>query len=512
MRLLEALRTYLRALSARPTTRAELAKDRRRIIEMIDGAGGSARWARKESAAWTDRTDVAMPVLRASLAHGLLHGSSDRELEAAVELALRRSMGVESDAGSPARAQEAGRLLQEAIACADVLRERPGQSLSEYASRIRATALSNDTVQPTPLGRLFLDLPDRDATRWNLAVEVVQSTGPEDPWRLDTSSAVDLLRQRRWELAWNTDCAWPASWETLHRLSRMGALRAEDEGEARTVVDVTEQGHAWLAEVGSATETPFEVLARALLDDETTAAVERLRGARSRIAEETAAAAIRRQARMVAHEIRNGLVPVQDTFEAFAADAADAGLSALVDRHAPRIRSGLTRVFRFVADMLHAQAPAGVPPAPFDVGAAIREAIQEYEALYGHSPSFRAEGGSPRLVGHRDRFQIAILNLLRNAKQARPDGLVLRVEMTETVEPVQLVVVVEDNGPGVPAEHRAHIFEPDFSLRPDGAGLGLAFVREVVEGELSGELCYEESELGGARFVLRIPRRQEQAP
>ena len=73
------------------------------------------------------------------------------------------------------------------------------------------------------------------------------------------------------------------------------------------------------------------------------------------------------------------------------------------------------------------------------------------------------------------------------------------------------VVRVEDEGPGVPEEHRGRIFDRFFSYRPDDvrakehSGLGLAIVKAVVE-RYGGQLALVESKLGGAAFEVRLRR------
>jgi signal transduction histidine kinase len=68
-----------------------------------------------------------------------------------------------------------------------------------------------------------------------------------------------------------------------------------------------------------------------------------------------------------------------------------------------------------------------------------------------------------------------------------------------------VLVTIEDNGPGVPENMRRAIFDEGISLRPGGAGLGLALVREVIEKEMKGLVACDASPLGGARFVIRMP-------
>ncbi|HEY2736377.1 MAG TPA: HAMP domain-containing sensor histidine kinase, partial [Polyangiales bacterium] len=63
---------------------------------------------------------------------------------------------------------------------------------------------------------------------------------------------------------------------------------------------------------------------------------------------------------------------------------------------------------------------------------------------------------------------------------------------------------VHDNGPGVPARDRARVFDPYFTTKGDGTGLGLPIVKKVVL-EHGGEIVCGKSELGGAEFSIELP-------
>jgi two-component system, cell cycle sensor histidine kinase and response regulator CckA len=99
-------------------------------------------------------------------------------------------------------------------------------------------------------------------------------------------------------------------------------------------------------------------------------------------------------------------------------------------------------------------------------------------------------------------------NLLRNAIEAMPEGGLLRVSTERSGG--EIVVAVEDSGPGVPREAAAQIFEPFFTTksrdeRTNGqSGLGLAVCREIVESH-GGTIDLEAAPGGGARFSVRLP-------
>lgn len=157
--------------------------------------------------------------------------------------------------------------------------------------------------------------------------------------------------------------------------------------------------------------------------------------------------------------------------------------------------------------MMDAAERGDEPPAAFAIAAAVEDAIAALSSELGRGVTVDLPTTLPRVTGHRQRFTLAMINLLRNAAQSvqtRP--LEVRVSAAPDENTGSLQVTVEDNGPGIPPEHRSIIFEPGVSLRPGGTGQGLALVREIVESEMGGTVsCCDGAEMGGARFVLILP-------
>ena len=128
--------------------------------------------------------------------------------------------------------------------------------------------------------------------------------------------------------------------------------------------------------------------------------------------------------------------------------------------------------------------------------------------------------GDLQLKGDREALTLALNNLVGNAVQWSPKGATVHVRIHG--EPEAVEISVDDSGPGVPEGERAKIFEPFYqgphSGRPEGEepvgssvgrrvgyGLGLALVMSAVTAH-RGQVRVEDSDLGGARFVVRIPR------
>lgn len=120
------------------------------------------------------------------------------------------------------------------------------------------------------------------------------------------------------------------------------------------------------------------------------------------------------------------------------------------------------------------------------------------------------DGELPQVRVDEAQLRQALVNLLRNAREATPKGGRVTVSVRPSSEGVELCV--DDTGPGVPAELRASIFDPFFTTKERGTGLGLAVTREIVEAH-GGTIRCEESPGGGTRFVLALPcPRAERAP
>jgi two-component system, NtrC family, sensor histidine kinase HydH len=107
-----------------------------------------------------------------------------------------------------------------------------------------------------------------------------------------------------------------------------------------------------------------------------------------------------------------------------------------------------------------------------------------------------------------DREQIlqVLLNLLLNAIQILPEQghVTIRVGMSGNLAEIR----VEDNGPGIPPEQREQVFDPFFTQRAGGIGLGLAVVRQIVSAH-HGEITVGESSMKGAEFRLLLPASEE---
>jgi two-component system OmpR family sensor kinase len=220
-------------------------------------------------------------------------------------------------------------------------------------------------------------------------------------------------------------------------------------------------------------------------------------------------AALVRQREFVAdasHELRTPLTSVLANLELLEmeleGESREAAASAL--RSSRRMR-------RLVADLLLlARADAGRVAAhvPLDLSEVVTEAVGELEPVAGdHHISVSAPPGA-EMKGARDELHRLTLNLLENALRHTDPGTA--VEATVERRNGEVVLAVEDDGPGIPPELREKVFDRFFrgaGDRSGSSGLGLSIVRAVA-GSHAGTVSLEEPLDGrGARFVVRFPVR-----
>jgi two-component system sensor histidine kinase HydH len=208
----------------------------------------------------------------------------------------------------------------------------------------------------------------------------------------------------------------------------------------------------------------------------------------------------------VSHEIRN---PLGAIF--LHVDLLDEELHELRPNSAPllaaltEIKTHLARLDDLLQDYLSLVSVAQIKCTPLDVGAAVQAWAQEWQEL------IRARGVRLQLEGladlgqavvHESTIHRAVLNLVQNALDAMPQGGLLHLVGRRTATHVQLQI--QDTGGGILAENLPKIFEPLYTTKPGGTGLGLYIVQEIMAahgGWVSVESIYGQ----GTTFTLRLP-------
>jgi signal transduction histidine kinase len=199
-------------------------------------------------------------------------------------------------------------------------------------------------------------------------------------------------------------------------------------------------------------------------------------------------------ARRVAHEIKNPLTPMRM-----------AASTLTRDREGPEAEAGriLLEEIRRLDEMARTFSQYGkLPEGP-------RSQVDLVELMSSLATQHGTEGVPVRVTGevilvdaHYDALERAFRNLVLNAVEAQAGSG--SVDVTVSRVDGMARVLVEDRGPGVPAEFREEIWNPDVTTKHTGTGLGLAIVRQTVAHH-GGTVAVADREGGGACFEVRLP-------
>jgi two-component system, NtrC family, sensor histidine kinase PilS len=228
-----------------------------------------------------------------------------------------------------------------------------------------------------------------------------------------------------------------------------------------------------------------------------------IREMESRMRQADRLATVGRMAANIAHEIRNPLASLTGAIEVLTspltADDARERLSQIVARESERLN-------HIIKNFLEYARPAPLSIATFDVAAATEEVLLllEHRASPGSLKVIREFAPSIPWAVDAQQFRQILWNLCLNAVEAMPEGGELRVSVA--VRGATLEVAVSDTGDGIAAADVSHVFEPFFSTKPEGTGLGLALVHRIVQDH-GGEIDVRSSPGLGTTFTLTLPAR-----
>lgn len=220
-------------------------------------------------------------------------------------------------------------------------------------------------------------------------------------------------------------------------------------------------------------------------------------------------AVVGRLAAGIAHEIRNPLASISGSVEVLKDDLKlegdDLRLLELILKESARLNKILTDFLNFARVTRFATGKCN-----------LASIIQEVIALVSTRPGLgdgvcitqSVHRREILLVADEDQLKQVLWNLILNSIEAMgADGGEVRVstcDYHDTDGPSMVILEVADNGPGIPEEARERIFEPFFSTKNDGTGLGLPIVARIVDC-LGGRIELESSSEWKTRFIVYLP-------
>jgi two-component system, NtrC family, nitrogen regulation sensor histidine kinase NtrY len=220
------------------------------------------------------------------------------------------------------------------------------------------------------------------------------------------------------------------------------------------------------------------------------------------------AMAWREVARRIAHEIKNPLTPIQLSAQRlrkkFAERAPDVAL--VLDECTRTIIQEVEGLRNLVDEFSRYARMPSLRPRPGDLHAIVRQVAQLYAGVRpGITLRTDLDPEVPTLNLDPDHIKRALINLVDNAVAAIADEQG-EIAISTRYEPTsgQVVLEVDDTGPGFPPEDRDRVFLPYYSTKRSSGGLGLAIVQRIIL-EHGGQIRIEENHPRGARLIIELP-------
>ena len=208
----------------------------------------------------------------------------------------------------------------------------------------------------------------------------------------------------------------------------------------------------------------------------------------------------------IAHEVRNPLNAAKLQLELLDRRVRKHGLDPKILEPAELAQSEIERLTLLLNDFLAFARPPELHVSDHDVSALVRQVIElERGTAKQHGVHLDLVVAPDRLIAHVDapKLHQLVLNLVRNAIEAVARDGHVTVELHGTEAEVE--IVVQDDGPGIPDEARDRIYEPFFSTKEGGTGLGMSIVHSLVSQH--GGWIDLDTGSRGTRFAVHIPRR-----
>ena len=219
---------------------------------------------------------------------------------------------------------------------------------------------------------------------------------------------------------------------------------------------------------------------------------------------------------VLAHEIKNPLAAIRGAAQLLGRRATEGELAwtRLIADEVDRIAQLIDRMQRLGRERAE-------PVEPFNLHSAIHRAYESVQIATDLSVNWVEEfdPSIPAVLGNEGALVQVLVNLMANARDACAQelsprvmvrtrfvsGLVMNVMRLGRSVRLPIEVTVSDNGPGIDASVRDHIFEPFVSSKPNGQGLGLALVQKLVR-DMDGRISHDRDDTGGwTHFHVHLP-------
>jgi two-component system NtrC family sensor kinase len=231
---------------------------------------------------------------------------------------------------------------------------------------------------------------------------------------------------------------------------------------------------------------------------------EKLRETQQQLMQSEKLAAMGRLTSQIAHELNNPIYGIMNTLELLKTEIPTESKRRKILEMS---LSETQRLSEMLRNMLSISKPEEEARRPIDVNELLQGIVlfldkQMREANIDIETRF--EGKILKVMGSNNQLRQVFLNIIRNAKEAMPQGGILHVETLQ--EDTRVIIHIKDTGTGIPGEIRNKIFEAFFTTKHEvkGVGLGLSVCYGIIKDH-GGEILVESEEGRGSTFSIILP-------
>ena len=204
----------------------------------------------------------------------------------------------------------------------------------------------------------------------------------------------------------------------------------------------------------------------------------------------------------IAHEVGNPLAALSSLVQILKRRGPDPYTAEKLDLAARQLQ----RIERTIRELIDFSRPASTVATRFRIGEVVDEALgiaKYYQRTKQRSITTEIPADLPAVLGVRDYLTQVVLNLVLNAIDATDDQG--RIHVAAQADDGWLVLTVEDDGRGISLADRCRLFQPFFTTKPHGTGLGLFVSRQILEDFCRDADAFAPSPGRGSTFFVRLP-------
>jgi len=212
----------------------------------------------------------------------------------------------------------------------------------------------------------------------------------------------------------------------------------------------------------------------------------------------------REMAKQVAHEIKNPLTPMRLTVQNFQRkfEPTDPNIHLKVDEYTKTLIQQIDTMSSIASAFSNFAKMPAQQNETLNVVSIVKLALDIFNEDYIYFTSDKTE-----IIAKFDRTQLirVVTNLVKNAIQAISEDRKPRIIVNVSTKDDNVIISVSDNGLGVSEENKEKVFEPKFTTKSSGMGLGLAMVKNIVE-TYNGTITFETESNSGTTFIVSFPK------